>query len=256
MILLILTRTSGSCRLDLRQLQIHPGILKQMAQIGIPAGLQSSMYCVANMLIQSTVNSFGATVMAGNTAADNIVSLLGILPVSFRSAAVSFTSQNYGGRKYDRISRVKWICLACGCGTGLLLGGIGYLLRESLLALYTTDSQAIEYGLIRMRVMCPLLFLTGLNETCCGYHRGLGYSKTSLAVTILGMGIGRIGTLYTLFARYPTYGVLCTCFPISWGVTFLMHFACTSFEIRYLKKQSENKNAAPVNLTISPGHQS
>ena len=165
MVTVLLMKEEGPLHLDLRHLGFHKGALVQILKIGLPAGLQSTVFSLSNVVIQSAVNSFGSTIVAGNSAAANIEGFIYTGMNAFAQAAVTFTSQNVGARRYDNLDRVMRNCLLCAVVVGIVLGGGAYLAGEGLLHFYSTDETVVAAGLARMKVICTSYFLCGIMDT-------------------------------------------------------------------------------------------
>lgn len=226
MIIACLVRTEGSYHLNLRELRIMPRKLREMAGIGIPAGMQGAVFSISNVLIQSSVNSFGSVAMAGNTAAANIEGFVYTAMNTFHQSALSFTSQNYGARQYKRIYRVIFICLGLVTVTGLVLGNGAYFAGDALLRIYSSDPDVISYGKLRLSIICTTYFLCGLMDVMSGVMRGLGHSVVAMVVSMVGACGLRILWIYTIFKMSPSLETLFISYPITWAVTFLAHIVC------------------------------
>lgn len=232
LVVLCLTRLDNCCRLDLSQMKLHKPSLLQMIRIGMPAGLQSCLFSLSNVLIQSAVNSFGSVVMSGNTAAANIEGFVSVTVAAMHQAALNFISQNHGAHNYARIHKIVLYSVGLAALIGLLVGNLATLFGRSLLGLYADDPEVIEYGLTRMRIMCCTYFLVGFMDVMCGAMRGLGYSLLPMVISLAGACGFRILWLYTFFAWDPTLTTLYLSYPISWALTAAAHFCC----FQYVKK--------------------
>ena len=238
LIIRCLMRSQGCCHLDLHQLGIVKGKLRQIMQIGLPAGMQGVVFSLSNVLIQSSVNSFGSIAMAGNTAGANIEGFVYVAMNTFHQSALSFTSQNYGAHQFKRIARVVWISLGLVTATGLLLGNGAYLAGPLLLQIYSEDANVIAYGLLRMSIICTTYFLCGLMDVMSGCLRGLGHSVIAMVVSMLGACGLRIIWIYTIFAANRSLPVLYWSYPVSWGLTFLVHVICFVTVLRAIKRKA------------------
>ncbi len=221
-----LIRTDSAYRLELQGIKIVPDKLLKMIQIGVPAGMQGALFSISNVLIQSSVNSFGSVAMAGNTAGSNIEGFVYTAMNAFHQAAISFSGQNYGARKYKRISRVLLICELLVLGVGIVLGNAAYLLGGTLLKLYTVDPEVIQYGILRMRIICTTYCLCGMMDVAVGALRGMGYAIMPMLVSLTGACLFRVVWIYTVFQSYRTLKCLYISYPISWGLTFAVHMVC------------------------------
>lgn len=221
---LCLTRTEGCCKLDLKNLKIHKAPLLQMMRIGLPAGIQGCLFNIANVMIQSSINSFGSIAMSGNTAAGNIEGFLSVSVNAIHHAALNFIGQNHGAHNHKRIDRIIIYCTAIGFVIGFTAGMLVTYFGTTLLGFYTDDSEVIQYGMIRIRYMSQIFFIGGLMDVFCGCIRGMGYSIAPMIISLAGVCGFRILWLYTFFAWTPTLEMLYLSYPISWGLTALAHF--------------------------------
>jgi Na+-driven multidrug efflux pump len=196
----------------------------KMIRIGMPAGVQGSMFAISNVIIQSSINLFGDTVMSGNAAAGNIEGFVYIALNAFHQTAVNFIGQNVGALQYKRVNQIFGICLASVTVMGLVMGIGVYAAGETLLGIYITDSpEAIQYGMTRLLYVSNPYFILGLMDVCKGALRGLGASLSPMIITVLGVCGIRIGWIYTIFQipAYHTPECLYVSYIVSWAVTFL-----------------------------------
>ncbi len=226
LVLLCLVRSESVYRLDLRHLRIYKRKLLEMTRIGIPAGIQGAMFSISNVLIQSTVNSFGSVAMAGSTAGANIEGFVWTAMDAFNQAVQSFVGQNFGAKKLDRVKRVMWICMGLVTGVGLVLGVGAYLAANPLLGIYSSDPAVIAYGRQRLLVICCTYFTCGAMGIFVGGMRGLGSSLTPMVITIFGVCALRVVWVYTVFAVWPLWEVLFLSYPVTWVITALIGWPC------------------------------
>lgn len=226
LVLRCLVKSDAAYRIDLKKLCIAKEKLIQMMKIGIPAGIQGATFSVSNVIIQSTINSFGSVAMAGATASSNLEGFLWTVVDAFTQAAQSFVSQNYGARKPERVGRVYHICIAIAAVVTIIMGGGAYLAGRQLLGLYTTDAQVIEYGLRRMLITMVPYFTIVLMNVTVGVLRGLGSSILPMVMSIGGTCGLRILWIYTLLPMNPTWEMLFLSYPISWLVTGAFQYIC------------------------------
>lgn len=222
-------------RLELKGIRIAGDKLAKMVQIGIPAGLQGALFSISNVLIQSSVNSFGKIAMAGNTAGSNLEGFVYTAMNAFHQAAISFCGQNYGAMKYKRVAKSLFICLGFVTVVGLVMGSGAYLFAGTLLKLYSTDAEVIGYGILRMSYICIPYCLCGMMDVMVGGLRGMGYSIMPMIVSLTGACLFRVVWIYTVFQQYRTLDCLYISYPISWGLTFLVHLACFAVVYRRLR---------------------
>lgn len=226
LVVLSLMESEYPLKLKPKELKFHEHIVIDMLKVGLPAGLQSVIFSLSNVLIQSSVNSFGSLVMAGNTAAANIEGFVYAAMNSIYQACLTFTSQNMGAKNYHRIDKILINCLIIVTAVGLIFGVGAYVFGHQLLGIYTTDAQVIEYGINRLMLVCAPYFLCGLMDVMVGSLRGIGYSIMPMIVSLTGACLFRIIWIYTIFAMYHTQFVLYISYPISWALTAFIHFVC------------------------------
>lgn len=233
LVLNCLMNTEEDYRLDIKSLRIVPSKLFAMARIGIPAGLQGAVFSVSNILIQSSINSFGATAMAANSAASNLEGFVYVGMNTLHQTSVSFVSQNYGARQYKRIGMIALQCVGLVTVIGLVMGNGMYLAGSLLLRLYATEEAVITMGLRRLLLISCPYFLCGIMDTLVGCIRGIGYSVLPMIVSLSGACLFRIIWIYTVFQSHHTLDALYISYPISWMLTGLVHLGC--FLILYIK---------------------
>ena len=226
LVLLCLLRTHGPIRLEIRECRVDRASALAMIRVGLPAGLQGSLFSISNVLIQSSVNSFGSLVVAGNGVASNIEGFVYTAMNAEHQACMTFASQNYGAGKTDRVKKILWCCLGIVIVVGLGFGLLVYVFGAPLMSLYNSEADVIANGLIRMSIILPTYFLCGMMDVMVGQMRGIGYSVLPMIVSLAGACGLRIVWIMTVFAANPTLQVLYASYPISWGVTFAIHFSC------------------------------
>lgn len=229
MVLSCLIRTESSYQLSLKKLRIRPAYLLQIFQVGIPAGIQSTVITFSNVLLQSSVNSFGSTAMAGYTAANNIFGFLYTSINSVSQACMSFTSQNYGAGKKKRMDLVLRDCLILTVVIGLLMGGGAYLFGPELLHIYTSDEAVIACGMEILLYTTVTYFLCGIMDLIPGALRGMGRSAVPMLLSVIGTVGTRIIWIYLIFPSHRSLAVLFISYPVSWLATIIMQAACFFF---------------------------
>lgn len=226
LVLRCMIRTNSVYKLNLKELRIRKSMLLRIIRIGVPAGIQGALFNVSNVLIQSSINSFGSLVMAGNTAAANIEGFVYTSMNAVYQASTNFTSQNVGAHKTKNITPVLLSCMLIVTSVGLILSTIVEVFAYQLLGIYSADADVISYGIERLHVVCLTYFLCGLMDTACGSIRGLGYSIAPTLVSLAGACGLRILWIYTVFQAHRTQFVLYLSYPVSWVVTFIAHIIC------------------------------
>ena len=230
-------KMDGSCRLDLKKLGIKKEKAWLLLRHGLPAGLQGSVFSFSNVLIQSSINSFGSIAMAGSSAAANIEGFVYVAMNSFQQTALCFTSQNLGGGKYERITKVLRNSLLMVAFVGIVLGGGCYIFGIDLLRIYSKESAVVSYGLVRLKWIGRLYFLCGMMDVMVGMLRGLGYAVVPMCVSIIGACGFRIVWIATVFAKYHSLDVLYSSYAISWILTGGTHLICFVIVWSKLKKK-------------------
>ena len=236
-------RSDSAYHLDIKKLEIDPQRLKKMLQIGVPAGVQGVIFSFSHVMIQSSVNSLGTAVVAGNAASANIDGYIYQPMVSFYQAAVTFVGQHKGAQKYDRMKICVLWSAVCSAITGIALAAIAIALGKPLLGLYIPDNTAaVAAGLERMHLCTATYFLCGLMEVGSGMMRGLGRSTTAMVTSLLGSVVFRIFWILLIFPMNPTLTVLYISYPISWILTSSAHFILGHF---VLKKEARAARLLP-----------
>lgn len=221
-----LMQSEGIYRLNLHELKLHRKKLVRIVQIGLPAGLQGAVFSLSNVLIQSSVNSFGSVAMAGNTAAGNIEGFVYTSMNAIYQTALSFTSQNVGGGRQDRIPKIIFQCMAIVIVIGAVMGNLAYQCGPFLLGIYSSDPEVIQFGISRMQIICQWYFLCGIMDVAVGILRGLGYSVMPMLVSLTGACGLRVLWIFTVFVWKHSLFVLYLSYPITWIVTFTVHLIC------------------------------
>lgn len=221
LVMLYLFRSNRGIRFIPRQMRINRNKLMEIARIGLPAGLQSFLFSVSNVMIQSAINSFGSVMVAASSAASNIEGIVGTTMNAYYNAAITFTGQNMGAKKYDRIDKIAKVCTVLIFATWILISGITLILGRPLLSLYTSDSEVIDVGMMRIKLLMLTYFTCGIMNVFPGLSRGMGYSVLPMVSTLIGACLMRIVWLKTVFVWYPTVIGLFACYPVTWGLAGL-----------------------------------
>ncbi len=237
LIIRCLIQSEGCFKLQWNKLRLNWDKFRKIAAIGLPAGIQGTLFSISNVLIQSSVNSFGSVAMAGNTAGSNVESFVYTAMNSVHQTAVSFTGQNLGGRKYERINKILIECLIFVTMIGLVMGNGAVLLGERILGFYSSDPEVIAYGIQRMKIICTSYFLCGIMDVLVGSIRGIGYAVMPMIVSLLGACVFRVVWIYTIFQWERTLRTLYISYPVSWMLTALVHLIC--FVV--VRKKLENR---------------
>ena len=229
LVLRCLYLSDGSYQLRFNKLGMKTRYVKQIFQIGIPAGIQSTIINFSNVLLQSSVNSFGSVAMAGYTAANNILGFLYVSVNSITQACMSFTSQNYGVRKFKRMDKVLLECLGLTVIVALVLGGGSYLFGAELMHIYTKSTKVIECGVDIMLYTTVTYFLCGIMDLLPGALRGMGHSTVPMILSVIGTVGTRIVWIYVIFPCHRSLDFLFISYPVSWLLTIVMQVICFYF---------------------------
>ena len=243
LVLRCLCRSEGSYKLSFSKLRIRGIYMKQIFQVGIPAGIQSTVINFSNVLLQSSVNSFGSVAMAGYTAANNIFGFLYMSVNAVTQSCMSFTSQNYGVKKLKRMDRVLLDCMILSVGVALTLGCGAYFFGPELLKIYTSDADVIRCGVEVLAFTTVPYFCCGIMDLLPGALRGMGYSGVPMILSIIGTVGTRIVWIFGLFPAHRSLSFLFISYPVSWILTILMQAVCFCF-VRKHVHQSVNRDLA------------
>ncbi|HIQ75458.1 MAG TPA: MATE family efflux transporter [Candidatus Cottocaccamicrobium excrementipullorum] len=224
-----LCRSEGSYRLSFSRLGIKGIYLKRIFQVGIPAGIQSTVITFSNVLLQSSVNSFGSTAMAGYTAANNILGFLYVAVNAVTQACMSFTSQNYSVGKLKRMDRVLLDCILLSAGAAAVLGVGAYVFGSQILSIYTADPEVIQCGLEILAITTVPYFLCGIMDLFPGAMRGMGHSAVPMILSVIGTVGTRILWIYVFFPQHKSLYFLFISYPGSWIATIVMQAVCFWF---------------------------
>lgn len=226
LILSCLKHMDGPLHFELKDMRFHKELALKMLEVGLPAGLQGIIFSISNVLIQSSINSFGSLVMAGNTAASNIEGFVYTSMNAVYQTSLSFTSQNFGARKYDRIDKILLECLAIVTVVGLVLGQGAYFFGQQLLSIYSSDKSVIQFGIDRLAIISTMYCLCGIMDTLVGSLRGVGYSILPMLVSLTGVCVIRVIWIFTVFKSVHTTFSLYISYPITWVITLVAHGIC------------------------------
>ena len=241
LVLRALMHRHDAMHFSFKDMHIDKQILKKILSIGIPSGIQSSMFAISNLLIQSSINSFGDIFLAGSSSAGSIEGFVYVIMNAFYQASLNFSAQNYGAKKFDRVKKAMLLCVLCAGVSGLIVGNLAYIFGDKLLSIYITDSpQAISYGLVKLSIICCTYFLCGIMEAISGAIRGMGSSLSTMIISIFGICILRVVWIYTIFAipQWHTPECLFLSYPITWIITIIAYLIAFAIVLKKKKKQA------------------
>ncbi len=229
LVLRCLSKTQSSYQLRIKQLCIKKEYIKQIFQVGIPAGIQSTVINFSNVLLQSSVNSFGSVAMAGYTAANNILGFLYVSVNSITQACMSFTSQNYGVGKTKRMDRVLADCLVLTVVVALVLGMLSYVFGPQILSIYNDEPEVIKSGMEILSFTTITYFLCGIMDLFPGALRGMGHSAVPMLLSVIGTVGTRVVWIFMIFPYNRSLDILFISYPASWLITIIMQVTCFYF---------------------------
>ena len=219
------------------KMHIDMNIMKDMLKIGVPAAIQSSLFTVSNLTIQSSINSFGSYAMAGSTAEVGVESILHVCSVSFFHTSVAFVAQNRGAGNYKRVIKSMYGCIACAVVMCAIVGWTFYLLGPAILAIFNPDPKVIDWAMQRASVMFTTYFLIGIMESLNGTMRSLGYAFSSMMITLFGACVFRVFWVWAVFPSFRSFFGLFISYPISWVMISMMNIVVLSFAFKKLKEE-------------------
>jgi Na+-driven multidrug efflux pump len=235
-------KEEGMIHLELKCLRIYKEKMVKILRIGLPSGLQSALFNLSNVTVQSSVNLFGATVVAGNSAASNIGGFIYAAMDSFSQASLTFTSQNAGAKKQERLTPVLLRALACVTVTGLTIGIGAYLAGPVLLGIYSNSAAVIEAGMVRLSIVATTYVMCGIMNVIVGGMRGLGSAFTPMIISLLGSCVFRIAWLKTVFLmpQFHHIEMVYIVYPLSWLLTI------SALVVAYIRLRVKVKKREPA----------
>lgn len=246
LIIMCMIRSHSVIHLQRDMLRIHGDKLKEIVRVGLPAGLQGTIFSISNVLIQSSINSFGSIAIAGNSASSNLEGFMYTSMNSVYQAALSFAGQNMGARKYSRLKKVLCNCLAIVTGIGIGMGAIMYLFRYQMLGIYSSDMDVINFGIERLELFCLTYFTCGAMDVMVGQMRGMGYSIVPMIVSLVGVCGIRIVWIFTVFKASNSLLTLYMSYPVSWVVTLAVHFSTFLYVYHKVKQRTDGVPDVPT----------
>ena len=242
LVLACLCRSQSSYRLYFNKLGIRRDYMVQIFKVGVPAGIQSVVINFSNALLQSSVNSFGSTAMAGYTAANNLLGFLYVSINSVTQACMSFTSQNLGVGKFKRMDRVLIDCIILSVAVSIVMGSSFYIFGRQLIGIYTSDAEVVKCGMEILAYTTLTYFLCGIMDLIPGALRGMGYSAVPMVLSVIGTVGTRVFWIFGIFPYHRSLGILFVSYPASWGLTIVLQAACFYF----VRKRVHGKRAALI----------
>lgn len=232
-----LTHSDKAVRIHRHKIELDFSLIKMIFVIGLPAGIQSAMFSISNICVQSAINDLGANIMAASSAAFNLEIIAYYILNAFGQACTTFTGQNYGAGNNKRCRKVMWVSILQDSIFTVAICGIILILGKHLLAIFNTDGVVIKYGYIRLRYILYGELLNVIIEVLSGAMRGYGSSLVPALTALFGICGVRIIWIYAVFEKHKTFDVLLACYPISWAITALILILAYIFKIRSLNKR-------------------
>lgn len=244
LVLRCLAKEDSIIRLDIKKLKVDSQKMRQIIRVGLPAGGQGVVFALSNTVIQSSVNGFGAIVMAGNAAAQTVEGIVYFAMNAFYQSAISFVSQNYGAKRFDRIKRIIFCGQFCVIFAGSFCGMLLLAFGAQVLGIYSDSAEVIAAGMVRLKVILSTYYLCGMMDVMVGILRGLGFSVMPMVTSLIGACGLRLVWLATVFQlpQFHTQKVIYLSYPVSWLITFGAHIVCYFIKARP-KMRAEEKLA-------------
>ena len=241
LIIRCLRHEDGGINFNISQLKIDKEIFFEILKIGLPAGIQGILFSLSNVIIQSSINSFGATIMAGNSASSNVEQFVYFAMNAFYQSTISFTSQNMGAKNYNRINKILLTAQLCVIFVGVVFGNLVTIFGHTLLEMYSSNEEVIQNGMIRLRIVSRTYALCGIMDVMVGALRGIGYSVIPMIVSLIGVCGLRLIWLATIFniERFHTVKTVYLSYPITWVITSIIHILCFIWAMKKLIKSTE-----------------
>ena len=225
-ITVVLLKMKNACKLDLKKLRLHKEEVKRILYVGIPAGIQNSLFSVSNVIIQTTVNSFGSVAMAGIAAGSNVDTLIYTCTNAVSQTTMTFSSQNLGAKKYENFNKIYFRCILLTIAIAGSMGALGVIFKDFFVGIFSTDPAVIAIGAERLTLILPFYFFCSLMDVGAGQLRGMGKSFLPMIISLLG-GCGiRLLWVFAFFPKNPTLIYLYYAYPISWSITAAVLIAC------------------------------
>lgn len=235
-----LIRANGVYRLEIKKLKIYKAEMFEIIRIGLPSGFQSSLFSLSNVIIQSSVNTFGPDIMAGRAAAASVTGFVYTAQNAFLHTSLTATAQNFGAKNIKRVKQSLVACLISVTVVGLCMGFLILALAKPILSIYTQNADAIAAATLILTILLPTYFICGIMEVFVGALRGLGSAVMPMIVSLIGSCVMRVVWVYTVFSHYRTLESLFVSYPISWIITTLVHLICFIFLFKTKKKLLTN----------------
>ena len=232
-----LMRLDNACKLQLKKMRFYTRALFEIIRIGLPAGVQSALFSISNVIIQSTVNSFGTVAMAGIAAGSNVDGYIFTCTNAVAQTAMNFTSQNIGAKKYENVPKVFRYCLSTAFIAAAILSAIAFLFRVPIVGMFSDEADVIAIGADRLTLILPFYFFCSLMDVTAGQVRGMGKSIEPMVISLLGACGSRLLWVFLILPLNKTLTMLYWSYPVSWALTFFAQTAFYLYAAHKLKKK-------------------
>ena len=240
-----LIRTNEPIKLHLKNIKLNSTWVKQIIALGVPAGIQGSLFSLSNLVIQSAINSFkDPSIIAGNGNAANVEGFLYLAMHAFYQTIITFTGQCCGAKRYDMLKKIYYTALVLVGITGLASGLLALAFDHQLMSLYASNENDIVAGMVRLAIICPTYFICGFMDITTGAIRGMGRSLVPMIISLIGACGLRVVWVYTVFKVWNTQQSLYLSYPISWAITFAALFIYAMIVRRNLTQGDRLKRLA------------
>lgn len=239
LVVITLIKNKGFAKLEPKKIRVHKKVFIEILRFGIPSGIQSSLFSISNVIIQSTVNDFGKQVVAANTASSQLEAFVYTMMDAVASAAVTAVGQNYGANRFDRIKKTIFICVIFTTITGLFGCGIEILFHRPLLSLYVDDAQTAQIAFTRLVILTVPYFICGIMNVVNNAIRGIGYSIVPMVIVLIGTCAFRLFWIYCIFPLDPVISSIYLSYPISWTLTAIA--GTIALLILFMRRQQQKE---------------
>ena len=248
LVIITLMRSVPPLQLRPREIRLHGDLLGRVVRIGLPAGLQSVLYSLSNLVIQAAINGFGTDMMAAYTAYSKMDGLFWMTIGAFGVSITTFVGQNFGAAKFDRVQKSVRVCLAMAAGATLALSGVLLLLGRPLFHLFTNEEIVVQQGLVVQRFLVPFFITYVCIEVFSGALRGAGESLLPMVMTLLGVCVLRVLWVKLIAPlQSGSFLFMLACYPISWTLTSIL-FVIYYFSGKWLERCKQKAGLADVSL--------
>ena len=248
--IITLLKGTGYAKLELRRIKIYPKELWLMIKVGIPAGIQGCLFSLSNVLIQSSINSFGDLVVAGNSIAMQLDGFIFTSMNAISLSSLAFVSQNLGANDYGRIKKTLWRAIGLVVAVGIVVSAIIMAISPFVCSIIADSKQVVDYALLRIYLISSTYFLCGIMDVLSNSLRGLGKSTLAMCLTLIGTCLLRVVYVSTVLVWYKNLYVLYMVYPISYVISIAMFVVAYIPTMKSIKRQIEKRKQESENLSL------